>query len=86
MSQAADISAFKATLVPVGNDQLPMIEQTNELVRKFNQVVGREVRRHAWQQERGEVMAILRRGTDRAREAAAQTLSEVRAALGLNYF
>ncbi|MES2297604.1 MAG: tryptophan--tRNA ligase [Pseudomonadota bacterium] len=43
VSQAADISAFKASLVPVGADQLPMIEQTNELVRKFNATVGREV-------------------------------------------
>lgn len=37
ISQAADITAFKATLVPVGEDQLPMIEQTNEIARKFNQ-------------------------------------------------
>ena len=37
VSQAADITAFKAELVPVGDDQLPMIEQTNEIVRKFNQ-------------------------------------------------
>ena len=36
ISQAADISAFKATIVPVGEDQLPMIEQTNEIVRRFN--------------------------------------------------
>ena len=36
VNQAADITAFKATLVPVGQDQLPMIEQTNEIVRKFN--------------------------------------------------
>lgn len=43
ISQAADITAFKATLVPVGDDQLPMIEQTNELVRRFNSTVGREV-------------------------------------------
>lgn len=35
-AQAADITAFKATLVPVGDDQLPMLEQTNELVRRFN--------------------------------------------------
>ena len=41
VSQAADITAFKATLVPVGDDQLPMIEQTNELVRKFNTTVDR---------------------------------------------
>ncbi|RUT67561.1 tryptophan--tRNA ligase, partial [Flavobacterium cupreum] len=42
-SQAADITAFKATLVPVGEDQIPMIEQTNEIVRRFNRVAGREV-------------------------------------------
>ena len=34
--QAADITAFQADLVPVGKDQLPMIEQTNEIVRRFN--------------------------------------------------
>ena len=38
ISQAADITAFKATTVPVGEDQLPMIEQTREIVRKFNDV------------------------------------------------
>ncbi len=37
ISQAADITAFKATTVPVGEDQLPMLEQTKEIVRKFNQ-------------------------------------------------
>ncbi|MFY2506928.1 tryptophan--tRNA ligase [Vibrio pectenicida] len=36
ISQAADITAFNASLVPVGEDQLPMIEQTNEIVRKVN--------------------------------------------------
>ena len=36
ISQAADITAFKATVVPVGEDQEPMIEQTREIVRKFN--------------------------------------------------
>lgn len=40
VSQAADITAFEAELVPVGADQLPMIEQTNEIVRKFNQLYG----------------------------------------------
>lgn len=40
ISQAADITAFKATLVPVGEDQLPMLEQTKEIVRKFNSVYG----------------------------------------------
>ena len=201
VSQAADITAFKATLVPVGDDQLPMIEQTNELVRKFNVTVGRDVlveakavlssvtrlpgtdgkakmskslgnsialgasadeiskaikmmytdpkhlrvddpgqvegnvvfsfldafepdtarvdelkahyrrgglgdsvlkkmlnerlqeviapmraERERFGADRGEVLNILRRGTDKAREAAAQTLHEVKAALGLNYF
>jgi len=38
ISQAADITAFRATLIPVGDDQLPMIEQTNEIVRKLNHV------------------------------------------------
>ncbi len=201
VSQAADISAFKATHVPVGADQLPMLEQTNELVRRFNATVERpvlveceavlsqvprlpgldgkakmskslgnaialgaspdeitqavnamytdpghlrasdpgqvegnvvfafldafepdvaavealkahyrrgglgdsvvkralnerlqallapiRVRRHALEQERGEVLAILRRGTERAREVAAATLGEVKGALGLSYF
>ena len=40
ISQAADITAFKATMVPVGEDQLPLIEQTNEIVRKFNTIYG----------------------------------------------
>lgn len=40
VSQAADITAFKATLVPVGDDQLPMIEQTREIVRSFNNIYG----------------------------------------------
>jgi tryptophanyl-tRNA synthetase len=42
-SQAADISAFKASLVPVGEDQIPMIEQTNEIVRRFNRMAGRDI-------------------------------------------
>jgi tryptophanyl-tRNA synthetase len=41
VSQAADIAAFKADLVPVGSDQLPMIEQAAELVRRFNRTYGR---------------------------------------------
>ena len=40
ISQAADITAFKATVVPVGEDQAPMIEQTREIVHKFNSVYG----------------------------------------------
>ena len=40
ISQASDITAFKATTVPVGDDQLPMIEQTREIVHKFNAVYG----------------------------------------------
>ncbi|EPD5884548.1 tryptophan--tRNA ligase [Vibrio cholerae] len=43
ISQAADITAFNATLVPVGDDQLPMLEQTNEIVRKINSLAGRIV-------------------------------------------
>ena len=201
VSQAADITAFKGQLVPVGSDQLPMIEQTNELVRKFNATVDREVlveckevlsetgrlpgidgkakmskslgnsialgatpaeikqavhrmytdpnhlrvddpgqvegnvvftfldafdpdrdavaelkahytrgglgdsvvkrrlegilqellepirtRREEFAKDRGEVLAILKRGTERASAVAAQTMSEVNAALGLNYF
>jgi tryptophanyl-tRNA synthetase len=41
VSQAADIAAFKADLVPVGSDQVPMIEQAVELVRRFNRTYGR---------------------------------------------
>ena len=40
ISQAADITAFKATTVPVGEDQEPMLEQAREIVRKFNAVYG----------------------------------------------
>lgn len=40
VSQAADITAFGADLVPVGDDQLPMIEQTREIARKFNSLYG----------------------------------------------
>ncbi|TXE63994.1 tryptophan--tRNA ligase [Serratia nematodiphila] len=43
VSQAADITAFGATHVPVGEDQLPMLEQTNEIVRRFNHIVGQPV-------------------------------------------
>lgn len=40
VSQSADITAFGAHLIPVGEDQLPMIEQTREIVRKFNAIYG----------------------------------------------
>ena len=40
ISQAADITAFRATAVPVGEDQLPMLEQCKEIVKKFNSVYG----------------------------------------------
>ncbi|QQO82602.1 tryptophan--tRNA ligase [Shewanella algae] len=43
VSQTADITAFRATHVPVGEDQLPMLEQSNEIVRRFNNLVGTEV-------------------------------------------
>lgn len=43
VSQAADITGFRATLVPVGNDQLPMIEQTNEIARRVNRLAGASI-------------------------------------------
>jgi tryptophanyl-tRNA synthetase len=43
VSQAADITAFRATLVPVGDDQVPMIEQTNEIVRRLASLAGHPV-------------------------------------------
>ncbi|MBS1167500.1 MAG: trpS [Proteobacteria bacterium] len=43
VSQAADITAFKATIVPVGEDQAPLIEQTNEIVRRVNRQIGRDL-------------------------------------------
>lgn len=43
VSQAADITAFKASVVPVGEDQKPMIEQTNEIVRNFNRLYNTDV-------------------------------------------
>lgn len=43
VSQAADITAFKGELVPVGADQKPMIEQTNDIVRKFNSIYKTDV-------------------------------------------
>ena len=42
ISQAADITAFKATTVPVGEDQEPMLEQAREIVRRFNYIYGEE--------------------------------------------
>ena len=43
ISQAADITAFKANLIPVGDDQLPMLEQTREIVRSFNRIYNKDV-------------------------------------------
>ena len=43
VNQAADITVVKAQLVPVGEDQLPMIEQTNEIVRAFNRIYKTDV-------------------------------------------
>jgi len=44
VSQTADITAFQADLVPVGADQLPMIEQAREIVRKFNRIYGQTLK------------------------------------------
>jgi tryptophanyl-tRNA synthetase len=43
VAQAADITAFKASIVPVGEDQAPLVEQTNEIVRRINNQIGRTV-------------------------------------------
>jgi tryptophanyl-tRNA synthetase len=43
VSQAADITIVKGTIIPVGEDQLPMIEQTNEIIRSFNRIYGTQV-------------------------------------------
>ncbi len=42
-AQAADITAFKATVVPVGEDQAPLIEQTNQIVRRINMTAGKDI-------------------------------------------
>lgn len=47
ISQAADITAFKAEIVPVGEDQAPLIEQTNEIIRKFNKLYKTECLKEA---------------------------------------
>lgn len=47
VAQAADITGFGATLVPVGEDQAPLIEQTNEIVRRLNHQIGRPVLKEA---------------------------------------
>ena len=174
ISQAADITAFKANLVPVGNDQKPMIEQTREIVRSFNhtyncdilvepegiypeneaagrlpgldgnakmskslgngiflsddedtvrkkvmsmytdpnhirvedqrgglgdvktkryllEILERELapireRRLEYAKDMGEVFRMLEKGSQVAREVAGQTLSEVKEAMGINYF
>ena len=44
VSQAADITGFNANVVPVGDDQLPLLEQTNEIVRSFNRIYGETLR------------------------------------------
>jgi len=46
VSQAADITGFRGTLVPVGDDQLPMIEQTNEIVRRVNRIANATILPH----------------------------------------
>ena len=47
VAQAADITAFRATIVPVGEDQTPLIEQTNEIVRRVNALAGRTLLQEA---------------------------------------
>ncbi|PDT79606.1 tryptophan--tRNA ligase [Bradyrhizobium sp. C9] len=47
VAQAADITAFRATIVPVGEDQAPLIEQTNEIIRRVNALAGRSLLQEA---------------------------------------
>ncbi|WP_420969937.1 tryptophan--tRNA ligase [Bradyrhizobium sp. B120] len=47
VAQAADITAFRATIVPVGEDQAPLIEQTNEIIRRVNALAGRTLLQEA---------------------------------------
>ncbi|MGY4258159.1 tryptophanyl-tRNA synthetase [Bradyrhizobium sp. USDA 4516] len=47
VAQAADITAFRATVVPVGEDQAPLIEQTNEIIRRVNALAGRALLQEA---------------------------------------
>ncbi|MET4774714.1 tryptophanyl-tRNA synthetase [Bradyrhizobium elkanii] len=47
VAQAADITAFRATVVPVGEDQAPLIEQTNEIIRRVNALAGRAILQEA---------------------------------------
>lgn len=47
VAQAADITAFRATIVPVGEDQAPLIEQTNEIIRRVNALAGHTLLREA---------------------------------------
>ncbi len=135
ISQAADITLFKATTVPVGEDQLPMLEQAREIVRSFDNVYGEGIlvepkellpddyknlqevkdhymrgglgdvkikkflikvledtlepirtRRKELEQDIPGVYQILKEGTEYARGVGAQTLSEVKSAMQINYF
>lgn len=83
ISQAADITAFKANIVPVGDDQEPMIEQTREIVKSFNRIYDTDTL----------VLCesllpdnILKEGTKKAKKTAVKTVVEVKKAMKLNYF
>ena len=83
ISQAADITAFKANIVPVGDDQEPMIEQTREIVKSFNRIYDTDTL----------VLCesllpdnILKEGTKKAKKTADKTVVEVKKAMKLNYF
>jgi tryptophanyl-tRNA synthetase len=47
ISQTSDIAAFKADLVPVGNDQIPILEQANEIIKRFNRIYKKDVLKEA---------------------------------------
>ena len=91
ISQAADITAFGATTVPAGEDQMPMLEQCREIVHKFNAVMQAELepirnRRKEWEQRLPEVVEILKEGSAVAEKTAAATLANVRKAMRIDYF
>jgi len=59
VSQAADITGFNANVVPVGDDQLPLLEQTNEIVRTFNRIYGETLRECEAYLEKNEIAQRL---------------------------
>lgn len=79
VSQAADITIFQAEVVPVGDDQVPMIEQTNEIIRKniLNDVLQEfllPIREKRQTYTKDQIIHVLEQGTLQARNTAALTM------------